>query len=193
MSLLSQLHHRGSAESVMTITVATPFPNRPPTPVTTIRSGELPTERRCIDDAQLLTSILLADADDEGSMAALEAAVDELVDVWTPAAHMTSRLELMSALADVDDAIGDVVVTFGDGAGSPRSAFVAWSATGRFVRPASLDDDRILEPDGSVIRLAGVTSVAFGAGHRAERIRCYYDRLALIEQLLRGSSISGAA
>ena len=193
MSLLSHLHQRGAADSVMTITVAGPLPPRSPAPATTVGTIEVPSVRRCIDDARFVTCVLLADDNDESALAELEAAVAEQVDVWTPSGHLSSRLQLMSMLADVDDAIGEVVVTFTESAGSPRSAFVAWSASGTFIRPASLDDDQILEPDGSVIRVAGVTSVSFDASHRADRIRCYFDRLSLIEQLVRTPPVHGAA
>ena len=64
-----------------------------------------------------------------------------------------------------------------------RTALLLWLATGRFSRPAFFDDEHLIEPTGAVIRVAGATSVSFNAGRRADRIRCYYDRLSVIEQM----------
>jgi hypothetical protein len=144
-----------------------------------------------MEAAEELTRLLLCsrDADSDG-IARLEAGVDEFVDVWTPVLHTTSRFELVSVLAGLDDSIGDLVVTFSDAVESGSTVFFAWRASGRFVRPAFLDDDHLLEPTGAVIRLAGAISLAFTIGRRAERIRCYYDRLALITQMLAPGAVA---
>ncbi len=146
-----------------------------------------------LDSAKELTRTLLSHGDGDDALAQLEAALDEHVDVWTPALHTTSRFELVSVLDGLDDAIGDVRVRFTESALAGSITFLGWQATGRFVRPAFLDDDHLLEPSGAVIRLAGAASLSFTAGGRAERIRCYYDRLALIEQMVASTPVANGA
>lgn len=183
MSLLSQLAPR-HGDSVRTIRIA--GSNTPKTP--TVAQPDAPPggreAGRCVDDATTLTLSLLADGRDDPALARLAASVDEDVDVWTPALHTTSRFELVSALTGIDDAITDVTVTFTDAIQSGSTALLAWLATGRFSHPAFLDDDHLIEPSGAVIRVAGATSVSFTADHRADRIRCYYDRLGMVEQMM---------
>lgn len=137
-----------------------------------------------IGRAKLLTHLLLADGHDVDALATLEAGIDEHVDVWTPAVHVRSRFDLMRLLTDLDDSIGGVDVRFTVAEGSSSTVFLGWLATGRFVRPVFLDDDHMLEPNGAVLRLAGSTSLSFTPTGRADQIRCYYDRLSLVEQLL---------
>ena len=190
VSLLSQLapqHPDRSTPVGVSISTSIGSPDTPTGPwagAPTDRSGTL-------ESAQELTRLLLCDAGvDDDAIARLEAGVDELVDVWTPALHTTSRFELVSVLAGIDDAIGDLIVTFSEAVESGPTVFLAWRASGRFVRPAFLDDDHLLEPTGAVVRIAGAISLSFTVGRRAERIRCYYDRLALISQLLAPSPMA---
>lgn len=184
MSLLSQLAP-GHPDRLVAIGIATS--TSAPVPATPI--GSEATERRApgrlVATAELLARVLLSDgsADDE-AIAQLEAAVDEHVDVWTPALHTTSRFELVSVLTNPDDALGDLRVAFSEEVEGASTVFFAWRASARFVRPAFLDDDQLLEPTGAVVRLAGAMSMAFTPARRAERIRCYYDRLALITQMM---------
>ena len=190
MSLLSQLAPRESDGSA-SVHISTPanvgLPAMPIGP----RAADRTDHSETIEAAERLARILLCsrDASDDG-VARLEAGVDEHVDVWTPALHATSRFELVSLLAGLDDSIGDLVVTFSEAVESGATVFLAWRASGRFLRPAFLDDDHLLEPTGAVIRLAGAISLSFTAGRRAERIRCYYDRLALITQMLSPSAVA---
>ncbi len=185
MSLLSQLAPR-RADTLTTIDIA--GSTAADLPDSTLPHSEgTPATRKSED----LLRILLCDgADDADAIATLEAGVDEQVDVWTPALHTTSRFELVSALVGHDDAIGDIAVTFTESAQAGSMTFLEWQATGRFVRPAFLDDDHLLEPSGAVIRLAGAASLSFLSGGRADRVRCYYDRLALVEQLLAARPIA---
>jgi hypothetical protein len=184
MSLLSQLAPR-EPDTLTSIDISTSasigLPDVPIGPQVLDRIDHSGT----LEAAEELTLLLLCSRDvgDDG-IARLEAGVDEYVDVWTPALHTTSRFELVSVFAGLDDSIGDLVVTFSEAVESGPTVFLSWRASGRFVRPAFLDDDHLLEPTGAVIRLAGAISLAFTAGRRAERIRCYYDRLALVTQML---------
>jgi len=160
--------------------VVTPSPGAPDR----TRHGAPRAEVSDGERTRFLALALLADAGDGGvDLARLEAAVDELVDVWTPALHTRSRHELLRALTDADDAIVDVVVRVTDAVTVDETAMVEWVASGRFVGPALLDDDVLVEPTGAVVRVAGVLTASF-RGPRATRIRCYYDRLVLLEQML---------
>jgi hypothetical protein len=190
MSLLSQLvPQRGHC--VLTIRIA--GSGAPDMPTAAIPDGTASDESAgpCIGHASAVTLALLGDGSDGHALARLEAAVDERVDLWTPALHTTSRFELVSTIANIDDAITDVTVTFTDSITAGSTTLLTWLATGRFSHPAFLDDDHLIEPSGAVIRVAGAISVSCTAGHRAERIRCYYDRLGIIEQLI-GANRPGA-
>jgi hypothetical protein len=184
VSLLSQLalRHDGSL-----LTAHPAGPGRHDVPTTPLeRATSVPGagEHGLVDRAKMLTLGLLADRCDGSALARLEAGVDELVDLWTPALHTTSRYELVSALTNTDDSVSDVAVTFTDGMQAGSTALLVWLATGRFSRPAFFDDEHLVEPTGAVIRFAGATSVTFTVGCRAERIRCYYDRLSVVEQMV---------
>lgn len=186
MSLLSQLAplHPGPVLTVQIAGIA--GMGGLDTPAVAVPDGARSFEDRgrFLDDATMLTRVLLTDGRDDSALARLEAGVDETMDLWTPALHTTSRFELVSALGNIDDVITDVLVTFVDGAHSGSRVLLAWVATGRFTRPAFLDDDHLIEPNGVVVRVPGTTRVSFTAGLRAERISCYYDRPSVLEQML---------
>lgn len=181
MSLLSQLALRHEDALLTTV------PGRPDVPTAPLERAASVAgdgEHDLVDLAKMLTLGLLADRCDDSALARLEAGVDEFVDLWTPALHTTSRYELVSALTNIDDAVTDVTVTFTDAFQAGSTALLVWLATGRFSRPAFFDDEQLVEPSGAVIRAAGATSLSFTAGRRADRIRCYYDRLSIIEQMV---------
>jgi hypothetical protein len=183
MSLLSQLVPR-HGDAMLTVRLAgcgmpeTPTVGLPDLSRTARPSG------RCSNDALALTEALIAGGRDDAALARLAAAVDEHVDLWTPALHTTSRFELVSTMANIDDAVTDVTVNVTDAVDSGSTAFLVWLATGRFSKPAFFDDDHLIEPNGAVIRVAGTTSVSFTSDHRADRIRLYYDRLSIMAQML---------
>lgn len=147
----------------------------------------------CASDVPLLAgaryladALLGGSAGGEGQAARLEAAVDELVTVWTPAVQATSRLELLSLLANSDDAIDGIEVTIFGALASRTWAVIEWVVTGRFSAPVLFGDDRLVEPTGATVRVCGVLSAAY-TGDRASRISLYYDRMALIQQMLRST------
>lgn len=184
MSVLSQIAPR-SPNGLMSIDIATATSSSPPhRPIVGTPGGA--SESGCLlQDAKAISRTLLCGLGaDDVAAAELEARVDEYVDVWTPTLHTTARFELISVMVDLDDAIGDVAVTFAEAVASGSVAMLSWQATARFVRPAVLDGDRLLEPTGAVIRVAGATSVSFTGAGRADRVRCFYDRLALVEQIV---------
>jgi hypothetical protein len=185
VSLLSQLVPQHPV-SVLTVGIAAAASPTIPTVAPPDVNPRVP--GRGVVDATALMHTLLADGPDTLALARLEAAVDEHVDVWTPALHTTSRFQLMSSLTRIDDAITDVSVTVTESFGSDSTAALVWLASGRFSRPALLDDDHLLEPSGVVIRAAGTLTVSFTANRRADRIRCFYDRLGIVEQLYAASA-----
>lgn len=184
MSVLSQLVPL-SPDRTTSIDLATSvWPVPAPGPVGVALDRPTDDDARIVG-AEGVVRILLGDGEaDDVAIPRLEADVDEYVDVWTPTLHTTTRFELIAALAEIDDVISDVVLTITETVATPSGALMTWQATGRFARPAFFDDDHLLEPNGAVVHVAGATSVSFTAAGRAERIRCYYDRLGLIEQLL---------
>lgn len=184
MSLLSQLALPPDG-SLLTARQAAPGrADMPTAPLERAASVPGSGERALVEHAETLTRSLLADRRDDSALARLEADVDEFVDLWTPALHTTSRHELVAALTNIDDSITDVAVMFTEALQAGSTTVLVWLATGRFSRPAFFDDENLVEPSGAVIRVAGATSVSFTAGRRADRIRCYYDRLSIIEQMV---------
>jgi hypothetical protein len=137
-----------------------------------------------VDRTRSLARALLTDArPDHSDIYELEADLDEFVSVWTPTLCARSRFELVSSVVAADDAISDVVVAFaGTLVATPR-VVVEWSARGRFSRPVFLHDDVLVEPTGRIIRAAGALSASFRSG-RATHICCYFDRMAILRQLL---------
>lgn len=155
----------------------------PPLPVEALRAADSGAAASNVDRVRFLARALLTSACSEPfNCAQLEAAVDEVVVLWAPALHLRSRLELVHALVQSDDAIRDVVLTFAGQVATAEIAMVEWMATGRFAGPAFIDDDVLVEPTGAVVHVAGSLSATFRSG-RATRICCYFDRLAVVEQM----------
>jgi hypothetical protein len=61
--------------------------------------------------------------------------------------------------------------------------FVEWRLTARFTSPAFIDNDLLIEPSGRLLETAGVEVVVF-AGDHVVAVNCYYDDLALFEQVI---------
>jgi hypothetical protein len=145
-----------------------------------------------LEVARFLTTTLLADISIvRDAVADLEASVDERVVVWSPAMYTTSRTALVSGLLEGDDALSDVHVSIdGEGFGG-STTFVLWSLTARFDRAGLLNDDVLIEPSYRSIESAGVLVLSFD-GSRAARIDCFYDGVALLEQVLSGAAPAAA-
>lgn len=134
--------------------------------------------------ARFLVHTLLADARSVRAVVGeLEASVDERVVMWSPCLYTTSRTELINALLESDDAVGEIeVVIVGEGV-TGRTVFVEWHVVGRFVSPGVLNDELLVEPSGSAVESSGVLVFAFD-DRRATRICCFHDGLCLLEQVL---------
>jgi hypothetical protein len=114
----------------------------------------------------------------------LEASVHDDVVVWSPCVSTRSREELVAALLEGDDAITQVAVNILGVSTSDSTVLVEWRLEGRFNNAGFLNDDLLVEPSGGTVEATGVLVVVF-EGDRATRIRCYYDSLGLLEQVIR--------
>ena len=114
----------------------------------------------------------------------LEASVDEGVVVWSPCVSTCSRTDLVAALLDGDDAITDVSVSILGASEEASTVYVEWLLQGRFNNVGFLNDDVLVEASGGLVEASGVIVVEFH-GSRATHIRCYYDGLGLLEQVVR--------
>lgn len=137
---------------------------------------------------EFVVHALLSDVDVATSVVSrLEAAVDESVVVTGPSMHTTSRTELIAELLEGDDSITDVAAritrtaTFGD------TVVAEWTVQGRFTNAAFLDDDVLVEPTGHRVQASGMMVLGF-VGDRVGRVQCFYDRSALVHQVLRAEA-----
>jgi hypothetical protein len=115
-----------------------------------------------------------------------DGAVAPDVVVWSPTVCATSRDEAVVALRprrDHDDALTDVRVLVVATDVVDERVFIEWRLTARFANPCFIDDDLMVEPTGRLVETSGVQVATFRAG-RLERVACYYDDLALLEQLV---------
>lgn len=133
---------------------------------------------------RLLVHVLLEDASTvRGHVAELEASLVENVMVWSPSMTTTSRAELVTTLLDSDDALGDMAVSIGHMSLSASTGYVEWRVRGAFTRAGFLGDDVLVEPSGIDVECSGVLALSFARG-RVASIRCFYDGLALLDQVV---------
>ena len=170
-------------------TAKPPAPPVPPPPALDHRSS---TDRPSLERAQFLTEMLLGPTSALRSVVAeVEAAVDERVVTWSPSVYATSRIQLINALLECDDAVDTFEVSTISSCMAGRNVFVQWRAVGCFDNAAFLDDDLMIEPSHETVESAGVMICSF-TGTLVDRIECYYDALTLLEQVF-GSSADGKA
>jgi hypothetical protein len=137
-----------------------------------------------IEVARFLAHVLLTDVGNMRDVVPeLEASVDENVTVWSPCVTTASRTELVAALLESDDAITDVRVSILGTSSVDSTVYVEWHLEGRFNNPGFLNDDVLIEPSGGLVAASGVLVVVFWHD-RATHIRCYYDGLDLLEQVV---------
>ena len=140
------------------------------------------------DVARFLTYALLADvASLREVLAEVGASVHENVHVWSPSLCASSRRELVAALAESDDAITDVAVSIVGETAARSVVLVEWHLEGTFNNVGFVNDDLLIEPSGGVVESTGVLVIEFKGG-RASQIRCYYDALGLLEQVVRSAT-----
>jgi hypothetical protein len=164
-----------------------PDESAPPTPCRRPRPGRSPSApsvARQRSVAEFLVPTLLAESTTVSSvLGRLEACLDEEVVAWSPSMLATSRTALVTALVHSDDALSDVSVSIENLFISGADLHAEWALTARFAHAAFLDDDILVEPSGRIIESAGMMTLGF-IGSRVGSIRCYYDGLALLEQVV---------
>ena len=141
-------------------------------------------DERRVDIARFLTRALLGDPSDAvPQLGRLEAMVDESVVVRSPSMYTTSRSELVRAIFARDDAITtNGVEIVGEAIGGTR-VYLEWLVTGWFDGAGFLNDDLLIEPSHCQVEVPGVLVCGF-RGELVSHITCFYDRVALLEQLV---------
>lgn len=131
----------------------------------------------------LVTEAVLVGGSDIGE---LRAALHPDVTLWSPNLFARSRESVLAALLDhegTDDTLSEIHVVAGPCDVTDNRAYVEWRLTARFSNPCFVDDDLLIEPHGHIVETSGVLVLAF-AGDAVTSVHCYYDDLALLEQLL---------
>ena len=150
-----------------------------PTAPTTVRL--LPATACCPKRAQVVHDAIRATmADDPIDLAAIFC--DDVV-VSAPTVAVSSRRELEVVCRAGDDALHDVALTVYSFDMVGDKVIAEWRMTATFGRAFLLGDDRLVEPTGRLVRLAGVTIAEFD-GDLVRSLRHYLDDASLLEQLL---------
>lgn len=147
------------------------------------RSGGDLHEARVTEVCERVLRAVLTGSDD---LAHLEEAMHPDVVVWTPTVYARSRDAALEALA-VDelggDALSDVQILVTSADVVPPRVYLEWQLVGRFTNPFFVDDDLLVEPTGRLVETSGMLVVTF-VDDRVVAVHCYYDDLALLEQLV---------
>jgi hypothetical protein len=106
--------------------------------------------------------------------------------VWTPHVFTISRDQLLTSIdaAELEgDTLSEVALEATHTGVDQARVYVEWRLTARFTSPGFIDDDLLIEPTGRLLETAGIEVVTF-AGDHVTSVHCYYDDLALLEQLI---------
>lgn len=135
----------------------------------------------------LVVGILDSLPDDSSQPADLEQAMDPDVVAWSPAFLTTSREQLVATIhgGDEDDTLTDVQVSILSSDVVGERVYTEWRLTGRFTNPCFVDDDLLIEPTGRLVETSGIQVTTF-RGRQVVHLSCYYDDLAILEQLVTG-------
>ena len=105
---------------------------------------------------------------------------------WSPHLFAVSRDQLLSSV-DAVDVVGETLTEVALDVTDIRSihdrVYVEWRLTARFTSAEFIDDDLMIEPTGRLLETAGIQVASF-IGDDVVAVHCYYDDLALFEQLL---------
>jgi hypothetical protein len=113
----------------------------------------------------------------------LEPVLDEDVVTWTPAWHTDSRDALFAALLGAEDTLAEVRLTLAGSVVEGCTSCVMWQVRARFDNAGFLNDDLLVEPSRGPVECSGVLLLTF-EGDLVVSVRCYYDSLSLLEQML---------
>jgi hypothetical protein len=166
--------------------------SRPELPYGPLRFGRVPgaaverviDEAHLVEKAGLLTKVMLSDAISAATLVVdIESLVTTDVRAWSPRLCTTSCAELVEALTEADDTLTDVSITICALDVVDSTVYVEWQLVGSFSNPCLLDDDLLVEQTGRPVESSGVLVIRF-VDDRVADIHCYYDDLALLEQIL---------
>jgi SnoaL-like polyketide cyclase len=105
---------------------------------------------------------------------------------WSPSMYVSSREATIDVLEEhepVAEALTEVTVVVNATDVVPPRVYLEWRLEGRFTSPCFVEDDLLIEPTGQLVETAGVLVVTF-ADDRVSALHCYYDGLAVLEQLV---------
>jgi hypothetical protein len=163
-------------------------PYSPPTPgrAPPIAPYDRP-QHELVDLAErVLFGLLSHLPDDEDPIPSAEQVIASDVVVWSPTVYATSREALVDALRAPqggDDALTDVQVWVEAVDVVGTRVYIEWRLAARFTNPCFVDDDLLVEPTGRLVETSGVQVATFRGGQLV-RVSCYYDDLALLEQII---------
>ncbi|HTH04445.1 MAG TPA: hypothetical protein VL916_01195 [Ilumatobacteraceae bacterium] len=106
--------------------------------------------------------------------------------VWSPEVFGAGWSNAMSALGHgiaERDSLSELAVHVISAQATPSRVFVEWRLSGRFTEPCFVDDDLLVEPTGRHVEVGGVVVATFD-DHLLTAVHCYYDGLAILEQLI---------
>ena len=135
---------------------------------------------------RVLFGLLAHLPDDEDPIPSEEQAIATDVVVWSPTVYATSReaaIEALRAPQGDDDALTDVQVWVEAVDVVGTRVYIEWRLAARFTNPCFIDDDLLVEPTGRLVETSGVQVATFREGQLV-RVSCYYDDLALLEQII---------
>jgi hypothetical protein len=108
--------------------------------------------------------------------------LDDVI-IWTPVSYVRGLAEALASTYELGSTLTEVMVRVVLSEVTSSRTFAEWRLSGRFTEPCFVDDDLLLEPTGRLVETAGALVVAF-EGDRVASLHCYYDELALLEQLV---------
>ena len=106
--------------------------------------------------------------------------------VWSPEVFGSGWSNAMSALEQgvaERDSLSELSVHLISAHVTTSCVFVEWRLSGRFTEPCFVDDDLLVEPTGRHVEVGGLVVGTFDH-HLLTAVHCYYDGLAILEQLI---------
>jgi ketosteroid isomerase-like protein len=102
---------------------------------------------------------------------------------WMPNLVVTSRAELLDAVAGPEDSLTDVDLLIDSIDVIGAKVIAEWRVSAMFTGAFLLDDDILVEPNGHQVVLGGITVAEF-CGGKIQTFRAYFDEVALLEQMM---------
>jgi hypothetical protein len=109
---------------------------------------------------------------------------------WSPHLFAVTRDQLLGSIDTAETAdetpgetLSEVALDVIHVSAVHGRVYVEWRLTARFTNAEFIDDDLLIEPTGRLLETAGIQVVSFD-GDDVVAVHCYYDDLALFEQLI---------